>query len=79
MTWQIIDNQLTKTFNFLNFEEGLEFVNKIGKIAEKMGHRPTIILSYGKVIVQTATHDTNNTITPKDLELTKEIDKILTK
>lgn len=79
MTWQIIDNQLTKTFNFSNFQKALKFVNKIGKITEKMGHHPTIILSYGKVIVKTTTHDSNNTITQKDLELTKEIDKILTK
>jgi pterin-4a-carbinolamine dehydratase len=33
--WQIIDNQLTKTFNFSNFEEGLELLKKIDKIITK--------------------------------------------
>jgi 4a-hydroxytetrahydrobiopterin dehydratase len=79
MTWQNTDNQLTATFTFSNFQKALEFVNKIAEIAEKLEHHPTIILSYGKVIVQTTTYDSNNTITQKDWELAKEIDKILTK
>jgi 4a-hydroxytetrahydrobiopterin dehydratase len=76
MAWQNTDNKLTKIFNFSNFQKALDFTNKIGQIAESLQHHPTIILSWGKVIVETTTHDQGNTITQKDLDLVKLIDEI---
>jgi len=53
----------------------LAFANKIGEIADKLNHHPTLTISWGKVVIQTTTHDEGNVITQKDLELTKMVDK----
>ncbi|MGL4757918.1 MAG: 4a-hydroxytetrahydrobiopterin dehydratase [Patescibacteria group bacterium] len=72
--WREENNQLTKEFNFVDFNSALNFVNKINKGIEELGHHPQIIISWGKLIISTTTHDAGNKITEKDLELTKYID-----
>ena len=62
--WDVIDgNPLTglgasirKEFNFKNFKEALDFVNKIGELAEQENHHPDIFLAWGKVIAELSTH-----------------------
>ena len=74
--WETVNNQLTKTFTFSNFMKALEFTNQVGEVAEKLGHHPTITLTWGRVEIASTTHDTGNTITEKDWELAKQIDSL---
>lgn len=76
MDWEQIDNKLNKTFQFSNFVEALDFVNKVGKIAEEMQHHPDIFMhDYKEVTISTTTHDTG-TITEKDHALAGAIDAL---
>lgn len=58
--WQLkeVDGilRVEKVFKRKNFVEALEFVNKIGSIAEEQDHHPLIVLEWGKVTVQWWTH-----------------------
>jgi 4a-hydroxytetrahydrobiopterin dehydratase len=55
--WGLIDGRyLEKEYNFRNFRLALEFVNKIGELAESEGHHPDIYLAWGKVKVKLWTH-----------------------
>jgi 4a-hydroxytetrahydrobiopterin dehydratase len=75
--WINKDGMLIKTFTFNNFVEAVDFVNKIVPLAEGMAHHPDIeIFSYKNVKVKLTTHDAGNKVTEKDIELTREIDKI---
>jgi 4a-hydroxytetrahydrobiopterin dehydratase len=74
--WQEQNNSLSKEFYFTNFDTALEFVNQVGAVAEQLGHHPDIHLSWGKVVIITTTHDSGNTITPKDTMLCQIIDSI---
>ena len=65
---------LYKTFKFTDFKTALEFVNKIGAIAEVMGHHPNINLWWGGVNVWTTSHDAHK-ITERDYDLAKKIDE----
>ncbi len=57
MGWKVIqDHHLEKEFLFKDFQEALAFTNKIGALAEKEGHHPDLLLSYGKVTIQLWTH-----------------------
>jgi 4a-hydroxytetrahydrobiopterin dehydratase len=48
---------ITKTFDFANFKEALEFVNKTGEIAESEGHHPDIhMVNYKHVTIDLSTH-----------------------
>jgi 4a-hydroxytetrahydrobiopterin dehydratase len=68
------DNRLTKTFLFPDFAAALAFVNRVGAIAEQQGHHPDIHLGWGRVEIETWTHDTGG-ITEKDLRLAGAIDQ----
>jgi 4a-hydroxytetrahydrobiopterin dehydratase len=56
--WEIAEDakQISKKFVFKNFKEALEFVNKVGAIAESEGHHPDIELGWGKVAITLTTH-----------------------
>jgi 4a-hydroxytetrahydrobiopterin dehydratase len=45
--WRAEDNNLKKRFAFENFSESLNFVNKVGEIAEKFDHHPDIFFGWG--------------------------------
>ena len=76
MDWKEKDNRLVKEFQFKNFKEDVEFVNKILPIAEKQEHHPDILLyEYKRVRVMIYTHDENR-ITDKDYKLAEAIDNI---
>lgn len=73
--WKEIDNQLVKTFKFADFKSALEFVNKVGQLAEEAQHHPDIELSWGKVVIHLTTHSEGG-VTDKDTVLAKEIDNL---
>ena len=75
--WTEINNKLQKEFQFENFLQALDFVNKVGEIAESSQHHPDIqIHSYNKVLIQTQTHDQGHIVTQKDHDLANLIDHI---
>lgn len=49
-------NRLVKRFSFHDFNEAMEFSNKIWKLAEAEGHHPAILTEWGKVTVSWWTH-----------------------
>ncbi len=67
--------ELSKSFEFASFVNGLAFVAKIAVHAEIMGHHPDIELSYGKVKVKLSTHDVKG-LTVADFDLAKRIDNL---
>jgi len=73
--WEIENDSIKKTFEFDNFLESIEFVNKIAPIAEEMNHHPDIEINYSKVIIVLTTHDEKG-VTEKDIILAKKIDNI---
>jgi 4a-hydroxytetrahydrobiopterin dehydratase len=55
--WQIIEeHHLEKQYKFKDFAQALEFVNKVGQLAEELGHHPDIYLAWGKVRLTVWTH-----------------------
>jgi len=56
--WNVSEDnkRITRAFSFEDFAAALEFVNRVGEIAEQEGHHPDIELSYGKAVVHLTTH-----------------------
>lgn len=73
--WKIIDNHIEKEFKFKDFKTALDFVNKVGQLAEKEVHHPDIYLSWGKVKVTLWTHAIDG-LSENDFILAKKIDLI---
>lgn len=48
--------QISKRFKFKDFKQSLEFVNKVGEIAQEQDHHPNLYIIYNKVKVVLYTH-----------------------
>lgn len=58
--WRAVDeHHLEKEYRFKNFREALDFVIRIGELAEQQGHHPDMYLAWGLVRVTIWTHKIN--------------------
>ena len=74
--WTVINEQyLEKEYKFKNFVQALEFVNKVGRLAESQGHHPDIYLSWGKVKLTIWTHKIKG-LHKNDFILAAKIDEL---
>ena len=73
--WRVIEeHHIAKSFLFPDFKTALEFVNRVGEIAEQQGHHPDIYLAWGKVDITVWTHKING-LTESDFILAAKIDQ----
>lgn len=55
--WDLVDGtRLTKEFEFPDFRQALGFTNRVGELAESVGHHPDIFLAWGRVQLTLWTH-----------------------
>ena len=74
--WKVVDeHHLNKSFKFPDFLKALEFVNRVGAIAEEMGHHPNIEFTWGKAEITIFTHDVDG-LTGKDFALAAKINQL---
>jgi 4a-hydroxytetrahydrobiopterin dehydratase len=71
--WRLANDRLSKEFRFPDFQQALAFVNRVGAVAEEMGHHPDIHLGWGRADVETWTHDAGG-LTELDFTLAAKID-----
>ena len=73
--WKVVDeHHLNKTFIFPDFKTALDFVNRVGAVAEEEGHHPDITLTWGRVDVKTYTHKIDG-LTESDFVLAAKTDR----
>lgn len=66
--WSEVDGALERTFTFADFSEALEFVNRVGELAEVENHHPDVELGWGRVTLRWRTHSAD-AITDRDRDL----------
>ena len=76
--WKVEDKgkKIEKKLKFKDFKESLDFVNKVGEIAESEGHHPDIELGYGKVEIKLTTHAIGG-LSVNDFILAAKIDQLV--
>ena len=67
---------LIKKFNFKNFIDSQEFINKVGEISEDEGHHPDISFGWGYAEIKITTHAIEG-LSENDFILAAKIDKII--
>ncbi len=56
-TWEVLGGvTIRREFKFKDFMEALDFVNRVGEVAEHENHHPDISLAWGKVVIDLSTH-----------------------
>jgi 4a-hydroxytetrahydrobiopterin dehydratase len=74
--WKVVgEHHLTRTYTFPNFREALDFVNKVGELAEEQGHHPDILLAWGKAEVTLWTHKIDG-LTESDFIMAAKIENL---
>lgn len=69
--WTEVDGALERTFQFEGFVAALDFVNRIGALAEAENHHPDIAIHYNNVTLRWWTH-TAGGITARDRDLAEK-------
>jgi 4a-hydroxytetrahydrobiopterin dehydratase len=55
--WSNSNKKLERAFKFKDFNESIDFVNKVAKIAETQNHHPDIEINYNKVKISITDHE----------------------
>jgi 4a-hydroxytetrahydrobiopterin dehydratase len=69
--WAEVDGALERTFQLDDFVAALEFVNRVGELAEAENHHPDIAIHYNRVTLRWWTH-TAGGITDRDRDLAEK-------
>jgi len=74
--WTVANqHHLHRQFTFADFKQALEFVNRVGAVAEEQGHHPDILLAWGKVEITLWTHKVDG-LTESDFIMAAKIDRL---
>ena len=75
--WQLSGKAIEREFNFKNFAEALNFINKVGIVAEQEDHHPDINFhDYKKVRISLSTHAISG-LSENDFILAAKIEAIV--
>jgi len=76
--WKVInEHHITRAFTFPDFKQALDFVNRVGTVAEAQGHHPDILLTWGKAEITLWTHKIDG-LTESDFIMAAKIDALHT-
>jgi 4a-hydroxytetrahydrobiopterin dehydratase len=73
-TWSVEAAMLVRTFEAATFPAAIDFVARVGKVAEAADHHPDIDVRWRKVTLRFVTHDAGNRISALDVKLAAECD-----
>lgn len=69
---------ISRTYQFEGFLDGISFVGRIARKAEKANHHPDIDIRWNKVTLALTTHDAGG-LTEKDFSLARQCDGVFAK
>jgi 4a-hydroxytetrahydrobiopterin dehydratase len=74
--WDLEDKSITRSVEFGEFMEGIDFVNAVAEIAEDSGHHPDIDIRWCTISLALTTHDAGG-LTDADFDVARKIDTLL--
>jgi 4a-hydroxytetrahydrobiopterin dehydratase len=74
--WRVVDeHHLSKRYEFANFADALDFVNRVGRVAETEGHHPDVSFGWGYAELTLYTHAIGG-LSESDFILAAKIDEV---
>lgn len=74
--WEYEHKKITRTIEFEEFTDAIDFVNDLAEIAEKAEHHPDILIRHTKVTLTLTTEDAGG-ITELDIEVATRVDNLV--
>jgi 4a-hydroxytetrahydrobiopterin dehydratase len=76
--WKHENNSLQKTYLFPTFEDVIAFMNTCAPSISQANHHPEWTNVYNKLSIVLRTHDANNSVTKKDINMAKFLEALYT-
>ena len=74
--WDVVEeHHLRREFRFANFREALDFVNRVGELAEEQAHHPDVDFGWGRAGITIFTHKIDG-LTESDFVLAAKVDRL---
>jgi 4a-hydroxytetrahydrobiopterin dehydratase len=73
LDWERDGDEIVKTVTRKDFAGALDYVNRVGELAEQKNHHPDINISWNKVTLRLSTHSEGG-LTKLDLDLARAVD-----
>lgn len=73
--WTRKEKAIERRLKFRDFAAALQFVNRVGDLAEQADHHPDIFINYSRVTLTLSTHSAGG-LTEKDFALAGKIEQI---
>ena len=77
LEWARQGSELVKVRRGKDFADSLDFVNRVGALAEEANHHPDVDIRWNEVTLRLSTHSAGG-ITAADLALARRIDALAT-
>ncbi len=74
--WELEGDAIRRELRFEGFREAIAFINRVADLADAADHHPELTNVYATVTVVLTTHDAGG-VTAKDLDLAREIDRVV--
>ncbi len=74
--WEYENKSITRTIEFEEFNDAIDFVNDLAEIAEEAQHHPDITIRHTKVTLKLTTYDAGG-VTNLDIELAQRVDNLV--
>jgi 4a-hydroxytetrahydrobiopterin dehydratase len=74
--WEYEKKAITRTVEFEEFSDAIDFVNDLAEIAEEAQHHPDIMIRHTKVTLRLTTDDAGG-VTNLDIELAQRVDNLV--
>ena len=75
--WEVVQDELVRTYAFRNYYESMAFVNATAWISNGEDHHPDIELGYNRVKMRYSTHSAGG-LTENDFICAAKVDALLT-
>ncbi|MDL5362624.1 4a-hydroxytetrahydrobiopterin dehydratase [Halalkalicoccus sp. NIPERK01] len=72
--WERDGEEITRTFEFDDYLDGIEFAREVGVLAEEEFHHPEMIVGYEEVEVRFTSHEEGG-ITDQDVEMARRVNE----
>lgn len=73
--WKVVSRKLVKNYKFSNYDDVMDFVNKVAHVAKKQNHHPDMVVKYDCVKITIFNHEAGK-ITDKCYKFSNAVDKI---
>ena len=74
--WEVVEeHHLRRRLRFKNFREALDFVNRVGELAEEQGHHPDVCFGWGYAEIMVWTHKIDG-LTESDFIFAAKVDAL---